>query len=274
MSVSSEDFNFVADFLRRRSAISLAPGKEYLIESRLGPLARDIGFADVGALIVALRRPVVDSQVCDRVVEAMTTNETSFFRDHHPFAALRSELVPRAMERNAGSRRLSVWSAASSTGQELYSIAMLLDAHFPALSGWDVDLLGTDLCTKVLDRARAGRFSPLEVSRGLPAPMLADYFSRTGDSYVVTERLRSWCRFEHINLAEPWQRLPTFDVVFCRNVLIYFDLPVRQQILARIQRQIAPGGCLVLGASETTLGVVDGYHAARVGDSTVYRVAA
>lgn len=271
-TVSTEDFHFVADFLRRRSAISIGPGKEYLVESRLGPLARDIGYADLNALIEELRRPFPNPSVRDRVVEAMTTNETSFFRDHHPFDTLRDQLVPEAMQRNAGVRRLSIWSAASSTGQELYSIAMLLDSTFPELAGWDVRLYGTDLSTEVLDKARSGRFSPLEVNRGLPAQMLVRYFERSGADYVVDERLRRWARFDQMNLAEPWPVLPIFDIVFCRNVLIYFDIPVRQSILERIRRTLAPGGYLVLGASETTVGVVEGYTAVRHGNSVVYRV--
>ncbi len=270
--VSTEDFSFVADLLRERSAISIGPGKEYLVESRLGPLAKTIGFSDVNALIGELRRPSHDKAVRDRVVEAMTTNETSFFRDQHPFDALRTDLVPAAMERNRGVRRLSIWSAASSTGQELYSIAMLLDNAFPELASWDVTLMGTDLSTDVVTRARAGRFSPLEVNRGLPASMMVQYFDRAGAEYVVADQLRRWCRFEQMNLVEPWPVLPLFDIVFCRNVLIYFEVPVRRMILERIQRTLTPGGCLVLGGSETTVGVVEGYTAVRVGNTVVYRI--
>ena len=273
-AVSTEDFTFVADFLRQRAAISIGPGKEYLVESRLGPLARDIGFNDVNALIGELRRPVPNPVVRDRVVEAMTTNETSFFRDGHPFEAMRTDLVPEVLKRNAGVRRLSVWSAASSTGQELYTIAMLLDANFPELASWTVNLYGTDLSTDVLTRARAGRFSPLEVNRGLPAPMLVRYFDRRGSEYEIDAKLRNWCRFEQMNLADSWPALPLFDIVFCRNVLIYFDVPVRQRILQKIQRSLAPGGCLILGGSETTIGVVDGYTPARIGNTVVYRVEA
>ena len=210
--------------------------------------------------------------VRDKVVEAMTTNETSFFRDNHPFEALRTELIPAAMKRNAGVRRLSVWSAASSTGQELYTIAMVLDTTFPQLAGWSVNLYGTDLSTDVLARARAGRFSPLEVNRGLPAPMLVKYFERSGSEYEIDSKLRKWTKFDQMNLAEPWPALPLFDVVFCRNVLIYFDIPVRKKILEKIRRTLAPGGCLILGAAETTIGVVDGYTPVRHGNTVVYRV--
>ncbi|HEV7206608.1 MAG TPA: protein-glutamate O-methyltransferase CheR [Jatrophihabitans sp.] len=273
-TVSTDDFTFVADFLRQRSAISIGPGKEYLVESRLTPLARDIGLADLNALIGELRRPFPDPSIRDRVVEAMTTNETSFFRDQHPFEAMRTTLVPQVIERNAGVRRLNIWSAASSTGQELYSIAMLLDSNFPELQNWDVTLMGTDLSTDVLARAREGRFSALEVNRGLPAPMMVRYFERAGAEYVVDANLRRWCTFKQMNLAEAWPVLPIFDIVFCRNVLIYFEIPVRQQILDKVRRTLTPGGHLLLGAAETTLGVVDGYSPVRIGNTVAYRVEA
>lgn len=272
-AVSTEDFHFFADFLRQRSAISIGPGKEYLVESRLTPLARDIGYAGVTELIGELRRPAPDPKVRDRVVEAMTTNETSFFRDSHPFDSLRTQIIPDVLRRNAAVRRLTIWSAASSTGQELYTIAMLLDSHFPELAGWQVTLIGTDLSNDVLAKAREGRFSPLEVNRGLPATLLVKYFERDGAHYVIDRKLRQWCRFQQLNLASPaWGSLPVFDVVFCRNVLIYFEIPVRDRILAKIRSTLAPGGCLVLGASESALGGVEGFTQDRVGNTTVYRL--
>lgn len=271
--VSVEDFNFVAAYLREKSAISIGPGKEYLVESRLASVARQTGHETVTALIRALRCPSTNPKVSVAVVEAMTTNETSFFRDHHPFEVLRAHLLPELVARNATRRRLSVWSAAASTGQELYSIAMLLDTHFPELGAWDVHLHGTDLSTEVVAKASAGRFSPLEVNRGLAAPMLVKYFERRGAEYHIAERLRNWCRFQQMNLATSWPALPQFDVVFCRNVLIYFDLPARQQILERIRRALVPGGYLVLGTAESTIGVVEGYTAVRHGQTTVYRSA-
>lgn len=270
--VSTEDFTFVADMLRERSAISIGPGKEYLVETRLAPLARSIGYGSLTELISELRRPVPNPTVRDRVVEAMTTNETSFFRDNAPFDVFKNDLVPAAMAANQTWRRLSVWSAASSTGQELYSIAMLLDSQFPELLSWNVKLFGTDLSTDVLTKARSGRYSPLEVNRGMPAPMLVRYFERDGAEYVIDKRLRDMCSFQQMNLANPWPQLPKFDIVFCRNVLIYFEIPVRQLILERIRRTLNPGGVLLLGTAETTVGVVDGYQPIRYGNSVVYRV--
>ena len=274
MSVTAEDFTFLADMLREKSAISLGEGKEYLVESRLAPVARSMEMADVAELINHLRKPFPDPVVREQVIEAMTTNETSFFRDRHPFDAMQYDVLPQLIERNAVRRRLSIWSAASSTGQELYSLAMLLDTSFPELGAWDVTLMGTDLSKEVLNKARNGRFSTLEVNRGCPAPMLAKYFTRDGAEYVFDERLRKRCRFDQLNLAEPWPNLPMFDVVFCRNVLIYFELDVRRAILDRIRRNINPGGYLFLGTSETTVGLVDGYTAVKCGNAVAYRVEA
>ena len=273
MPVRTEDFKFLADLIRERSAISIGPDKEYLVESRLAPVARAAGLPDLEALVGELRRPFPDPAVRERVIEAMTTNETSFFRDHHPFDALRTSVVPDVMARNASTRRLRLWSAASSTGQELYSIAMLLDSSFADLAGWSVRLHGTDLSNEVLAKARSGRYSALEVNRGLPAPMLVRYFAREGAEYVIDPAIAARCTFERINLAEPWVMSDApFDVVFCRNVLIYFEIDVRRQILDRIRRSLVPGGYLFLGSAESTVGLVDGFEAVRLGNTVVYRV--
>jgi chemotaxis protein methyltransferase CheR len=271
MPVTTEDFTFLASFVRERSAISIGPGKEYLVESRLNPVARAVGLPDIAALVGELRRPFPNPAVKDKVIEAMTTNETSFFRDHHPFDALRTTVVPDLMKRKGATRKLRVWSAASSTGQELYSIAMLLDSQFPLLTGWDVTLHGTDLSNEVLAKARAGRYSSLEVNRGLPAPLLVKYFTREGANYVIDESIRKRAKFERINLADVWPAMPTFDIVFCRNVLIYFELDVRRRILDRIRKNLTPGGYLFLGSSESTVGLVDGFTAVRVDNTVVYR---
>lgn len=274
MSVTAEDFTFVADLIRKDSAISISEGKEYLVESRLAPVARAAGMADVAELIAQLRRPLADPAVRARVVEAMTTNETSFFRDRHPFDALQTDVIPEIVSRKGSDHRLSIWSAASSTGQELYSIAMLLDTWFPELATWDIRLVGTDISNDVLAKARSGRFSTLEVNRGLPAPMMARYMQRDGAEYVIDERIRHRCSFEKINLAEPWPLLPSFDVVFCRNVLIYFELDVRRSILDRIRTKLPKGGYLFLGTSETTVGLADGYVATKCGNAVAYRTEA
>jgi len=271
-ALHESDFEFFSDFLRRRSAISLAPGKEYLVESRLAPVAAATGHAGVAQLIASLRGPLPDRAVVERVVEAMTTNETSFYRDVSSFEAFRTAVLPELVRRRGRERRLSIWSAASSTGQELYTIAMTMDDAFPELAGWDLTLHGTDLSGEAVDRARAGRFSPLEVNRGLPAQMLVKYFERAGRDYAITPRLRERTTFERMNLAEPWPALPRFDVVFCRNVLIYFDPPVRERILSRIRSVLAPGGYLFLGPGETSASVLDGYTQLRVAGTVIHHL--
>lgn len=271
MSLSTEDFTFIANFLRDRSAISIGPGKEYLVESRLVPLARSIGMPDLQSLTRELRRPGCAPLVKDRVVEAMTTNETSFFRDMHPFETLKNQVLPELIERRMTSRNLRIWSAASSTGQELYSIAMMLDADFPALRSWHVQLHGTDLSTEVIGRARAGRFSALEVNRGLPAAMLIRYLVRDGAEYLLDPDLVRRCTFQTMNLASAWPAQRQFDVIFCRNVLIYFELDVRLAILERLRRDLTPGGYLFLGAAETSSSPPSGLTAVRLGNTVTYR---
>ncbi len=198
--------------------------------------------------------------------------DTSFFGETGgAFRALRTHLVPRAIERNAERRRLAVWSAGAATGEELYSIAMVLESHFPDLAEWDVLLYGSDVSDLALRRARLGEYSAGEVARGVPAPMLEQYFDAQPDGYVVAERLRRRCFFERVDLAEPWPALPVFDIVFCRNVLFAMDDEVRTDVLARLRHRLAPGGYLVLGPDETALGLADGYEVERVGDTAVFR---
>ncbi|GAA1412396.1 MULTISPECIES: CheR family methyltransferase [Oerskovia] len=259
MTVSTQSFSFVSDLVRRHSAIQLAPGKEYLVESRLGPLAREKGLHGIDAVEQYVQRYVRTGSSGEivRVVEAMTTNETSWFRDTSPFTALRRVVLPAH-----GDGDLSIWSAACSTGQEPYSIAMVL-----AEQGHQrFRILATDINAQVLDRARGGRYSQLEVNRGLPAPMLVRHFRRAGAEWEVDPALRRNLTFEKHNLLTPPPGVGTFDVVFLRNVLIYFDMPTKQSILARLRSRVRPGGYLILGAAETTVGVdpawerVDGAH--------------
>ncbi|MGP7960223.1 CheR family methyltransferase [Sanguibacter sp. A247] len=267
MTLTDESFSYVADLVRRRSAISLGPGKEYLVESRLAPLARGAG-ESVEMFVQRLRRGT-DGGLHEAVVEAMTTNETSWFRDHLPFDAMRSLIVPQTLEGKVVPR-LDVWSAACSTGQEPYSIAMLLDELLPPHAL--VQIVATDLSNEVLEKARAGSYSQLEVNRGLPAPYLVKYFNREGASWTVDERLRARVRFMRHNLLDAPPAGGPFDVVFLRNVLIYFDLPVKQQILRRMAQVLRPGGYLVLGAAETTVGVDDAWERVPVGRTSVYRL--
>jgi len=250
-NVTTVDFDYICTLVRSRSAIVLEPGKEYLVQARLLPLARKQGLDDISALVERLKRG--DAALTTEVVEAMTTNETSFFRDVHPFELLRTEVVPDLLTKRAATRRLHIWSAAASTGQEAYTIAMTLREHFPQLVGWNVSILGTDLSREVLEKAREGRYAQIEVNRGLPAPMLVKYFDRAGPAWRVKPDLRALVEFKQLNLMGQWPVMPSMDIVFLRNVLIYFDADTKRDILTRVQRVIAPDGYLFLGAAETTL---------------------
>jgi chemotaxis protein methyltransferase CheR len=268
MSLTPTEFGYVQQLVRDESAISLSPGKEYLVEARLAPLAEREGLSSVAALIDRL--PGASAALRHDVVQAMTTNETSFFRDVHPFEALRETVLPAAVAANGG-RRLRLWSAAASTGQEAYSLAMLVAEHFAHVP--DVTILGTDLSRDVLARAAAGRFTQLEVNRGLPAAKLVRWFERSGAEYHVKDELRRRVEFRELNLSRPWPPLPQMDVVLLRNLLIYFDLPAKQQVLAQVSRVLAPGGVLFLGGAETTYGLDDGWERVQVGRTSFYRPA-
>ena len=264
MSLAPDTFAFVADLVGQRSAIRLDPGKEYLVESRLGPLARERGLV-VDDYVRRLRAAPTEDELAT-VVEALTTNETSWFRDIAPFAALRSYVLP--MLRTAGAtQRVRIWSAACSTGQEPYSILMALGDGIDVPS---LEIVATDLNEQVLARAREGVYSQLEVNRGLPAAMLVRHFDRVGAHWRVRADLRAKVQFRRHNLMDLPPAGP-FDLVFLRNVLIYFDLPTKRAVLDRVARVLRPGGLLVLGAAETTLGVHDGFERVEAGGAVLHR---
>jgi chemotaxis protein methyltransferase CheR len=268
--LEAHDFEFLRSFLMERSAIVLGEDKQYLIASRLGPVARQLGIDSVAGVVHHIRT-TGDEHVETRVIEAMTINETLWFRDVKPFAALRQHVIPEVIRRNQASRRLSVWSAASSTGQELYSVAMLLAHHFPELGGWTLTLMGTDINATVVDKAREGRFTNLEINRGLPADMMARYFARDGAHYAVAEKLRQMVSFSQLNLAGPWPgTLPPFDVIFLRNVLIYFDNATKERIIGAASRQLVPHGFLFLGSAETVFNMSTDLVPRNLEGTTVY----
>lgn len=270
MTSTTTDFAFLRALLYERSAIALGADKEYLLESRLRPVARAHGYPSAADLLAELRR--TPNLALERhVIDAMTTNETSWFRDVQPFEALRRHVLPERISHNASSRRLSIWSAACSSGQELYSVAMLIDSSFPELAGWTIDLLGTDLSSEMVGRARLGRFSGLEMNRGLPAAMLVKYFTRIGSSHQVRDELRQRCRFEQLNLARAWPPMARFDIILLRNVLIYFDTETKTRVLEAARRQLAPSGYLLLGSAESALGLGVGFQAVKAASTIVYR---
>lgn len=270
-TLTPDAVSYVCTMVRERSAIELEASKSYLIEARLLPLAKQHGFASTNEFIQGVRvkrQPDLER----RLVEAMTTNETSFFRDTHPFTALRTKILPEICRLREASRSLSIWSAACSTGQELYSIAMLIREHFPALANWNVRLVGTDLSEEVLNRARDGKFSQIEVNRGLPAPLLLKYFSREGMTWQVKPELRALGSFTKLNLIERWPTLPQMDVVFLRNVLIYFSPETKRDILRKVREVMAPQAILFLGAAETTMGLDSSFERVEGDQSVYYRI--
>ena len=269
MPISPADFDYVRDLVRRRSAIVLEKGKEYLVESRLQTLARKESMECAEALIAALRHDAT-GRLAERVVEAMTTNETSFFRDQHPFEALKTVIIPELIKNRKAERKLNVWSAACSTGQEACSIAMTLRAGFPDLAGWSIKIMATDLSSDMVARCRSGRFSQLEISRGLPAPMMVRFFRRDGADWVLNSDLLAMFDCREFNLMNDFVGVPSMDVVFLRNVLIYFDAATKSKILARVRRVLRPDGFLILGSSETIF-ENEGFETTTVGRTPVFR---
>lgn len=250
------EFEFLRGYLKQRSGLALGAEKRYLIESRLGPVCRRFGLGTLSDLVGALR--LGRDGVMERaVVEAMTTNETFFFRDRVPFDLFRDVLLPGMIAARAATRRLRIWCAAASSGQEPYSLAMLLAEAGPRLAGWHVELIATDLSTEVLEKARAGLYSHFEVQRGLPVQMLVKHFSQVGEQWKITSAISGAVDFRPLNLLQPFEHLGAFDVVYCRNVLIYFDAPTKADVLRRIGRALAPDGAVLLGAAETVIGLTD-----------------
>jgi chemotaxis protein methyltransferase CheR len=255
--ISSDDYTYLGTLLRMNSGLALGPGKEYLVESRLPPVAKLFGFGSLPALMAALRsRPHHDlvKAVCD----AMTTGETLFFRDNVPFDLLRTMVLPELGERcRRANRALRIWSAATSTGQEAFSVAMIAADLHVQLAGVRVEIVATDYATHALNRARRGVFTQIEVQRGLPERYLRQYFVQTADGYRIGEDIRKQVIFRELNLLESFRSLGQFDVILCRNVLIYFDTPTKRDVLDRLASAMAPGGYLFLGATESAFGLTD-----------------
>lgn len=265
------DIRFICDLVRRSCGIELNEQKSYLIESRLDPIARQCQCASVSELIAQLKK-CCGSALCQRVVEAMTTNETSFFRDAHFFEGLRRFILPELIRRRAATRSLAIWSAACSTGQEVYSLAMVIREYFADLVSWNLTILGTDISRSALDQAAAGRYCQMEINRGLPAPLLVKYFERHGLTWTVKQEIRSLVDFLPINLCGRWPSLPVFDLVLLRNVLIYFSPETKRSVLQKVQRQLAEDGFLMLGSTETLLGLNDsGFQQVLLPGACVYQ---
>ncbi|MCA1431001.1 MULTISPECIES: protein-glutamate O-methyltransferase CheR [unclassified Bradyrhizobium] len=252
------EYEYLRKFLKDNSGLDLSADKQYLIESRLLPLARKAGLSGIAELVQKLQGG--SRQLITEVVEAMTTNETFFFRDKVPFDHFRDHIMPEVIKARAAKRSVRIWCAAGSTGQEPYSLAMCLKEMGAALTGWRVEIIATDLSQEVLEKAKAGVYSQFEVQRGLPIQMLVKYFRQTGETWQINPELRAMIQHRQLNLLHDFAQLGTFDVIFCRNVLIYFDQDTKINIFNRLARQIEPDGFLVLGAAETVVGLTDTFR--------------
>ncbi len=253
------DYDFLRKNLKERSGLVLSADKQYLVESRLLPVARKAGLGNLGELVVALKRGGAEALMI-AVVEAMMTNETFFFRDKTPFEHFRSTVMPALLAARRATRSIRIWCAAASTGQEPYSLAMCLKEMERELAGWRIEIVATDLSNEVLEKARRGIYSQFEVQRGLPIQLLIRYFTKAGELWEIAPDLRAMVRYQQLNLLSAFAHLRPFDLIFCRNVLIYFDQETKIALLDRLARVVAGDGYLVLGAAETVVGLTDSFR--------------
>jgi chemotaxis protein methyltransferase CheR len=254
--VTPLDYDFLRTCLKARSGLVLSADKQYLVESRLLPVARKAGLANLAELVTTLKL-AQDAALMTAVVEAMTTNESFFFRDKTPFEHFRSTIMPALFAARRSSRTIRIWCAAVATGQEPYSLAMCLKEIEAEIAGWRIELLATDLSGEVLEKARSGRYTQFEVQRGLPIQLLIRHFAQSGELWQIAPDIRAMVRYRQLNLLADFTQLGTFDLIFCRNVLIYFDQVTKTDVLNRLARVIAQDGFLVLGAAETVVGLSD-----------------
>jgi chemotaxis protein methyltransferase CheR len=270
VAITRADFDYVRTMDFARSGIVLETGKEYLVDARLGPVAQRLGLASIGDLVIRMRR---DPGLEPQIVEAMTTNETTFFRDVTPFEALRLHVLPALIKARRASTQLRIWCAASSTGQEPYSIAMSIAEHFPELASWDVQIIASDLSQDVLERARGARYTQLEVNRGLPIQLLMKHFEKHGSEWHLKRGIADRVQFRQVNLIQPWPPFLPLDIVFIRNVMIYFDVETKRGIMQRVTRVLRPDGYLFLGTAETTMNLGHEFERIEHDRAGCYRIA-
>lgn len=263
------EYAYLCDFLMDRSGLSIGSSERYLVEARLVPIAQSSNLAHLSDLVAQLRRGR-NENLAVAVTEAMTTNETSFFRDRLPFEELKKVMLPELTESRKVCHRLRIWSAASSTGQEAYSIVMALKDSLPNVDSWRIEIVATDIAQNILDRAKQGEYSQLDVQRGLQAKQLVLYFDKTESGFKVKPELQQMVTWEQLNLLDDFSHLGKFDIVFCRNVLIYFEVADKSDILSRIRNQMAEDGYLILGAAETVIGLSDCFDRYQPCRSAVY----
>ncbi|NQV45339.1 MAG: protein-glutamate O-methyltransferase [Rhodospirillales bacterium] len=266
------DFDYISTLLRSQSGLMLTQDKAYLLESRLMPIARKHELQSVDDLIGNMRRSA-NNELVTEVVEAMTTNESFFFRDQKPFDMFRDEILPDLMERRASKRSFRIWCAAASSGQEPYSLSMLLNEAAAKLSGWRHEIIGTDISHDILDKAKSGRYTQFEVQRGLPIQLLIKYFDKIEDQWQIKPEIQRMVTYQYFNLLDEFKSLGTFDLVFCRNVLIYFEPTTKTKVLEKISTLMPPDGLLFLGGAETVLGITDRFKPVK-GQRGVYELVA
>jgi chemotaxis protein methyltransferase CheR len=272
MSIRPDDFRYISSIVKDEIGIVLEGGKEYLVESRLMPIAQSEGYGSLEALVGAAKSGT-NKALKQKLLEAMTTNETLFFRDGKPFDALRCDILPALIDARRQMRSLTIWCAACSSGQEPYSICMLIREHFPELSSWNIKIKATDISSEPLAKAREGIYTQFEVNRGLAAPLLMKYFTRVGMKWQVKEDLRSMVEFSTLNLLDSWAVIPRCDIVLMRNVLIYFDEQTKRIIFGKVFEKVVPDGYYFVGGSET-IGSLDSRFIREVYQGAqVYRVA-
>jgi chemotaxis protein methyltransferase CheR len=252
------DYDFLRKFLKERSGLDLSADKQYLVESRLMPLARKANLSGIEELVQKIKNG--SSTVASDVVEAMTTNETFFFRDKLPFDHLRDVVLPEMIQARAARKSLRIWCAAASTGQEPYSIAMTIKEMSAQLAGWRIEIIGTDISQQVLEKSKSGIYTQFEVQRGLPIQLLVKYFKQTGEMWQINPEIRSMIQYKPLNLLQDFSSMGKFDIIFCRNVLIYFDQDTKAVIFERMAKGLEADGTLLLGAAESVVGITDAFR--------------
>lgn len=270
-TLTPASYGYLQRVISDQTGTVLERGKEYLVEARLFAVARNEGFASVEGLLEGLQTEPGEGELHRVVVEAMLNYETSFFRDHYPFEVMRQTLLPEIIERRAATRTLHIWCAATASGQEAYSVAMLLRDHFPETADWNVRILASDFSETMLARARAGLFRQVEVNRGLPAALLVRHFDRIGSEWQIRDSIRAMVEFSQLNLARPWPGLPAMDLLLLRNVLLYFSSDVRRTILQNVKKTLRRDGYLFVGGGETSLVLDPTFEAVRTGRTVYYR---
>ena len=256
--MNTADFDIYKDLLKKSSGLVLTQDKSYLIDSRLNPIAKKWGYDDIAAMTSVLRALPPKDLIKD-IIEAMTTNETSFFRDTRPFETFKNIVLPYYKNKQGHSKRLRIWCAAASSGQEPYSLAMTIKEESAKMPGWTFEIVATDISNEILDQAKEGAYSQFEVQRGLPITHLMKYFTQNDDKWIINQELKQMIKYKYFNLLEPMSTLGKFDIVFCRNVLIYFDPPTKKDVMERIGGQMTEDGFFFLGGAETVLGITDAF---------------